>query len=71
MNEFFEGGMRPPEMNGMYYWDQLHPILSAVAILLIGWVIALVIAAAVKKVLSKLGTNQKLSSACNGTSFQY
>ena len=63
MNEFFEGGRRPPEMNGMYYWDQLHPILSAVAILLIGWVIALVIAAAVKKVLSKLGTNQKLSSA--------
>ena len=53
MNEFFEGGMRTPEMNGMYYWDQLHPILSAVAILLIGWVIALVIAAAVKKVLSK------------------
>jgi hypothetical protein len=63
MNEFFEGGMRTPEMNGMYYWDQLHPILSAVAILLIGWVIALVIAAAVKKVLSKLGTNQKLSGA--------
>ncbi|WP_448760747.1 mechanosensitive ion channel [Acinetobacter tandoii] len=63
MNEFFEGGMKTPEMNGMYYWDQLHPILSAVAILLIGWVIALVIAAAVKKVLSKLGTNQKLSGA--------
>ena len=63
MNDFFDGGMRNPEMNGMYFWDQFYPILAAVAILLIGWVIALVIAAAVKKVLSKLGTNQKLSGA--------
>lgn len=61
MNDFFDGGMRNPEMHGWYFWDQFYPILAAVAILLIGWVIALVIAAAVKKVLSKLGTNQKLS----------
>ena len=63
MNDFFDGGMRNPEMHGWYFWDQFYPILAAVAILLIGWVIALVIAAAVKKVLSKLGTNQKLSGA--------
>ena len=46
----------------MYYWNQFHPILSAIAILLIGWIVALILAAAVKKVLQKLGTNQKLSS---------
>lgn len=63
MNDFFDGGMQNPEMHGWYFWDQFYPILAAVAILLIGWVIALVIAAAVKKVLSKLGTNQKLSGA--------
>ena len=49
--------------DAMYYWDQFHPILSAIAILIIGWIIALLIAGAVKKVLTKLGTNQKLSSA--------
>ena len=49
--------------DAMYYWDQFHPILSAIAILIIGWIIALLIASAVKKVLTKLGTNQKLSSA--------
>ncbi|OTG77310.1 hypothetical protein B9T33_15400 [Acinetobacter sp. ANC 5054] len=56
------GGPRG-RFDAMYYWEQFHPILSAVAILLIGWIIALLIAAAVKKVLQKLGTNQKLSSA--------
>ena len=49
--------------DAMYYWDQFHPILSAIAILIIGWIIALLIAGAVKKVLTKIGTNQKLSSA--------
>lgn len=63
MNDFYDGGMRNPEMHGWYFWDQFYPILAAVAILLIGWIIALIIAAAVKKVLSKLGTNQKLSGA--------
>ena len=61
MNEFFEGGMRPPELNGMYYWDQFHPILSAVAILLIGWILALIIAAGIKKLLEKLETNLRFS----------
>ena len=49
--------------DAMYYWDQFHPVLSAIAILIIGWIIALLIAGAVKKVLTKIGTNQKLSSA--------
>ena len=63
MNEYFSGGARGTEFDAMYYWNQFHPILAAVAILLIGWIIALVITAGVKKVLEKLGTNQKLSTA--------
>lgn len=46
-----------------YYWEQFHPILAAVAILLVGWIIALIVAAGIKKLLSKLNTNAKLSSA--------
>lgn len=61
MNDYFErsrGGL-----NAMYYWEQFHPILAAIAILIIGWIIALVVAAGIKKLLQKLGTNQKLSNA--------
>ena len=61
MNDYFErsrGGL-----NAMYYWEQFHPILAAIAILIVGWIIALVVAAGIKKLLQKLGTNQKLSNA--------
>ncbi|MFV5491855.1 mechanosensitive ion channel [Acinetobacter sp. ASP199] len=60
MNEYMRG---PGGYDAMYYWEQFHPILSAVAILLIGWVIALLVSAGVKKVLQKLGTNERLSHA--------
>ncbi len=63
MNEYFSGGPKGGEFDAMYYWNQFHPILAAVAILLIGWIVALVVAAGIKKVLEKLGTNQKLSTA--------
>ncbi len=51
----------------MYYWDQFQPIIAAVAILLLGWLLALIIAAGVKKLLSKLNTNHKLSNAAGHT----
>ena len=57
----YQGGLG--RFDAMYYWDQFHPILSAVAILFIGWIIALLVAGGIKKLLEKLGTNQKLSSA--------
>lgn len=60
MNDYLGGSGR---FDAMYYWDQFHPILSAVAILFIGWIVALLVAGGIKKVLEKLGTNQKLSSA--------
>ncbi len=37
----------------MYYWDQFHPILAAIVILLVGWIIALLVAAGVKKTSAK------------------
>ncbi|WP_151714436.1 mechanosensitive ion channel [Acinetobacter bereziniae] len=49
--------------DAMYYWNQFHPILAAVAILIVGWIIALIVAAGFRKILEKLGTNSKLSSA--------
>lgn len=61
MNDFINssrGGF-----NAAYYWEQFHPILAAVAILIVGWIIALVIAAGIKKLLTKLNTNEHLSSA--------
>lgn len=46
-----------------YYWDQFYPILASIALLIIGWIIALVIASMVKKLLEKLNTNERLSRA--------
>lgn len=61
MNDY----MRSPRggFDAMYYWDQFHPILSAIAILVIGWIIALLVSAGVKKLLQKLGTNTHLNTA--------
>ena len=56
-------GFRYGGFDAMYYWDQFHSILSAIVILIIGWVIALIIASAIKKVLRKLSTDQRLSNA--------
>lgn len=47
----------------MYYWDQFQPIIAAIAILLVGWIIALLVAAGIKKLLTGLSINQKLASA--------
>ena len=61
MNDY----MRSPRggFDAMYYWDQFHPILSAIAILVIGWIIALLVSAGVKKLLQKLGANTRLNTA--------
>ncbi len=65
MNGYFTGD--PRGLNLMYYWDQFHPILAAVVILIIGWIIALIIAAGVKKLLQKINTNHKLSNVAGHT----
>ncbi|MEB3754831.1 mechanosensitive ion channel [Acinetobacter sp. MD2(2019)] len=46
-----------------YYWEQFQPIFAAIAVFIVGWIIALVVAAGIKKVLQLLKTNQHLSSA--------
>lgn len=67
MNDYYAGGPRSPGFDLMYYWDQFHPIIAAVAILIVGWIIALVVAAGVKKLLQKLNTNHRLSNAAGHT----
>ena len=67
MNEFFNDPSQRGGFNAMYYWDQFHPILAAILILLVGWIIALIIAAGVKRLLQKVGTNHKLSSVTGRT----
>ena len=59
MNDYFNGNLHGRAFDAMYYWEQFQPILAAVAILLVGWVIALLVAGGIKKVLQKLGTDQK------------
>lgn len=63
MNEYFTDPSHRGGFDAMYYWDQFHPILAAIVILLLGWIIALIVAAGVKKLLQKLNTNHRLSSA--------
>lgn len=46
-----------------YYWDQFHPILGALAIFILGWIIALAVAAGVKKLLDQVRLNQRLASS--------
>ena len=41
MNDYFERSRNG--INAMYYWEQFHPILAAIAILIVGWIIALVV----------------------------
>lgn len=61
MNDYL--GARGGRFDAMYYWEQFQPIIAAITILLVGWIIAFIIAAGIKKILTKLGTNQKLSNA--------
>ncbi|MCL5768663.1 mechanosensitive ion channel [Acinetobacter sp. ANC5681] len=67
MNEFFNDPSHRGGFDAMYYWDQFHPIFAAILILLVGWIIALITAAGVKRLLQKVGTNHKLSSVTGRT----
>mgnify|MGYP000078249873 FL=1 len=67
MNEYFTDPSHRGGFDAMYYWDQFHPIFAAILILLVGWIIALIIAAGVKRLLQKVGTNHKLSSVTGRT----
>lgn len=65
MNSYFSGGRGGFDFN--YYWDQFQPILGAIVIFIVGWILALVIAAGVKKALNAIGTNRRLSDATGHT----
>nr|WP_269914931.1 mechanosensitive ion channel [Acinetobacter sp. HY1485] len=66
MNDYFSRGL-----DVHYYWDQLQPILAAILVFILGWIIALAIGAGTKKVLNMIGTNRHLSSATGKDSPDY
>ena len=63
MNDYFSDPAQRGGFDAMYYWEQFQPIAATIVILLLGWIIALLVAAGVKKLLQKFDTNAKLSSA--------
>ena len=63
MNDEYNGLIRTGRFEAAYYWEQFQPIIAAVAILILGWIIALLVAAGIKKILAKLNTNHNLSRA--------
>lgn len=63
MNDYFNNGAMQARSDLMYYWNTFQPVIAAIAIFIIGWILALVIAAGIKKLLKYVGTNRHLSSA--------
>ena len=54
MNDYFSDPAQRGGFDAMYYWEQFQPIAATIVILLLGWIIALLVAAGVKKLLQKL-----------------
>lgn len=50
-------------LNFAYIWEQVQPILGAIAILIVGWIVALLISGGVKTLLAKVNLNQKLNQS--------
>lgn len=46
-----------------YFWDQFQPIIAAVVILLLGWIIALAVAGGIKKILTKIKLNDRFNQS--------
>lgn len=67
MNDFLGNGSSRAHYDLMYYWDIFQPIIAAIAVFIVGWILALVIAAGIKKLLSAIGTNHRLSTATGKT----
>lgn len=65
MNDYLSRMQSSGEFN--YYWSQLQPILGAIAVFIICWILALAIAAGVKKALGAANMNKHLSSATGHT----
>lgn len=61
MNEDFTHRLNS-QLNIGYYWEQFQPLIAAVAVLLLGWILALLLASAVKKLLHQFNTHHKLSN---------
>lgn len=68
MNDFFGIERATQRMDLYYFWEKFYPIIGAVLILLLGWIIALAIAGGVKKLLGKTNLNQKINQSTSGGS---
>jgi hypothetical protein len=68
MNEPFGVGLVPHHFDFYYLWEQFHPVLGAIAIFVVGWIIALILAAAVKQLLSRFSLNHKVNQSTQAKS---
>ncbi len=65
MNDFFGMEKVGQQLNLYYFWEQFQPVLGAIAIFIVGWIIALLISGGVKKLLNKVNLNEKLNQSTN------
>lgn len=56
-----------PAFNFQYLWEQVQPVLGAVAIFIVGWIIALLVSGGVKKLLAKAKLNNRLEQSTQKT----
>lgn len=63
MNDYFGMERAGQRLDFYYFWDQFHPILGAIAIFIVGWIVALLISGGVKKLLEKINLNQRVSQS--------
>lgn len=63
MNDSFGIAHATQRMDMYYFWEQFHPILAAILILLVGWIIALAVASGVKTLLNKVNLNQRVNQS--------
>ena len=68
MNDRFDAGGIAPHFNIYYLWDQFHTVIGAVAIFIVGWIIALILAGVVKKALNRLNLNLKVNQSTQSSS---
>ncbi|KAA8734449.1 mechanosensitive ion channel [Acinetobacter qingfengensis] len=63
MNNGFGMGNAPQRFDLYYFWDQFHPVLGAVVIFIVGWIIALLVSGGIKKLLATVHLNQKVNQS--------
>ena len=63
MNDHYGITTNTSRLDFYYFWDQFQPIIAAILILILGWVIALAIAGGIKKLLNRIQLNQRVNQS--------